>query len=211
MAPGLMRRMAPLALLLATALLATVADASAQLPAALRDGRRVLSFGALTGGGGIVGYSVMTSSRNAFTIDFMADGSFLTGESSLNDVTTAEQDAVSFDVFVAPGFRRYMAGRGDVASYVAARALLGFEGQINESTDGAGTVSRTESWAPVGGAAVGFGFEWFVTDEMSLRGEVALDGTYTYRSQSASNGSENVTQVIDFGLGQSAIVFSIWF
>ena len=211
MAPRIpMRRCLAAALFLA-AMLSSTADVAAQRPAALRDARRALSFGVLTGGGGVVGYSVMTSARTAFTIDFMADGSLLTSESSMNDVATGKADAVSLDVFLAPGFRRYMGGRGEVASYVAGRALFGFETQITESVNAGGEVFRNESSSPSGGAAAGFGLEWFVTDEMSLRGEVALDATYTYRRQSTSAGAENVSHLIDFGLGQSAVVFSIWF
>ena len=211
MAPRILQRILPGVLLLLSALLSTAADASAQRPAAVRDGRRALSFGVLTGGGGMVGFSLMASARTAFTLDFTADGALLTAETAQDDVTTGEQDAVSFDFFFAPGFRRYMGGRGEVASFIAMRALLGFEGQIDETTDGAGTVFRNESWSPSAGAALGFGLEWFVTDEMSLRGEVAVDGTYTRLSQSNSNEAEVVSSILDFGLGQSAVVFSIWF
>lgn len=69
-----------------------------------------------------------------------------------------------------------------------------------------------EAWSPTGGAALGFGLEWFASDAMSLRGEVTLDGTYTYRKGSySSGGGEDVSHRIDVGLGQSALAFSIHF
>src|SRR5688500_17819308 len=148
MAPRILQRLA-LALLLATALLATADAASAQRPAALRDGRRALSFGVLTGGGGTIGLTMMTSARNAFTLDFQADGLLATSETTEGDVSQGESELLIASVTLSPGFRRYMAGRGEVASYVGARALLGFSSSINESTAPDGTVSRTEQWGPL--------------------------------------------------------------
>lgn len=209
MAPRILQRMA-LGLLLAAALLSTAEAASAQRPAALRDGRRALSFGVLTGGGGMIGFSMMTSARTAFTLDFQANGLLTTSETTDNDVSIGESEVLIASVTLAPGFRRYMAGRGDVASYVGARALFGFTSNINESTAADGTVTRSENWGPHAGAAAGFGLEWFVTDEMSLRGEVVLDAIYDY-SKSTNGSREQTVQQIQAGLDQSAVVFSIWF
>ena len=209
MAPRILQRLA-LGLLLATAFLATAEAASAQRPAALRDGRRALSFGVLTGGGGMIGLSMMTSARTAFTLDFQAAGMLSTSETTDNDVSLGEGETLIASVTVAPGFRRYMAGRGDVASYIGMRALLGFSSNINESTAADGTVTRTEQWGPHAGAAAGFGLEWFVTDEMSLRGEVVFDATYDYR-KATNDTREQTVQQISAGLDQSAVVFSIWF
>ncbi|HEX6589968.1 MAG TPA: hypothetical protein VF039_13270 [Longimicrobiales bacterium] len=211
MAPRMLRRALPLACLTFSLLLVLPLDASAQRPSALRDGRRALSFNVLTSGGAGLGYSVMLSPRSAFTIDFNGDVSLISTENSTDDAVTGETDSFDGEITLAPGYRRYMAGRGEVASYIAAKALLGFASSINENTAVDGSVTRVEQWSPLAGAALGFGLEWFVTDEMSLRGEIALDGTWEYRNSSNSSGSEQTSHVIEAGLGQSGIAFSIWF
>ena len=210
MAPTTLRRVLPLALL-SIAVLATATDAAAQRPAALRDGRRALSFNVLTSGGAGLGYSMMVTPRTAFTIDFNGDAVLVGSDRSTNDVVEGGEDRFDGEITVAPGFRRYMAGRGEVASYIAGKALLGFAASIEETTAADGTELRSEDWNPLAGGAFGFGLEWFVTDEMSLRGEVALDATWERRSSSTSADSEVTTTVIRAGLGQSGIAFSIWF
>lgn len=210
MAPGILRRCLPLALL-AIAILASADDAAAQRPAAVRDGRRALSFNVLAAGGAGLGYTLMVTPRTAFTIDFNGSAMLRTSETGESGVLESESDHFNGQVTIAPGFRRYMAGRGDVASYVAGRAMLGAYSSIMESRLADGTGTRTESWSPFAGGAAGFGLEWFVTDEMSLRGETALDVTWEYRHDKNNADREQTSTILRAGLGQSAVTFSIWF
>lgn len=177
------------------------------LPAELRDGRRSLSFAMFTGGGTAIGLGFMMSSRTAFTLDLQADASIGRSEVADGEVVVNEREDWHLRLAVAPGFRRYMAGRGDVASYVAGRLLLGVDGASSATT-----TRRARFWAPRAGTALGFGLEWFVTDAMSLRGEAVVDAAFRYSHRTADpDGSEDTSWRLDAGLGQSALALSIWF
>jgi hypothetical protein len=191
--------------LVTAVLTATPTVASGQLPSELRDGRRALSMGLLANDGANVGFSLMLTSRTALTLDISGNAALLSDEDAAQ-----ESDQFVGQAFLAPGFRHYMAGRGDVASYLAGRALLGFETMVRETTDDAGETSRTEMSAPSAGGAVGFGLEWFATDALSVRGEVVLDATWT-RATADNDGLEQETTSLRAGLGQSALTISILF
>ena len=196
---------------LATTLLAADPSAvSAQLPGELRDGRRALSMGLLADSGATVGFSIMLTSRTALTIDVMGSATLSSAEAEQGGVSAGETDAFLANVHFAPGVRRYMAGRGDVASFVALRALLGYETFVRETTDPDGTVDRTERRIPSVGGAAGFGLEWFATDAMSVRGEVVLDGTYRRSTEEFGNVEQRFTSM-RVGLGRSALTVSILF
>ena len=183
--------------------LVVAAPAAAQVPHAVRDGRQALSFGVLTNGSGMIGYSLMLSPRTALTIDAQADAAL----GSVEQVDF-DRDTFQLEALLAPGLRHYMSGRGPVASYLAGRALFGLDGTVVRTTT-AGTTERDEFWTPMAGGALGFGLEWFVTDAMSLRGEAALEGTYRWSSNDGP--PESSTSTLHLGLGQSQLALSILF
>jgi len=181
------------------------------LPSELRDGRWALSFGASLGGG-FLGYTNMTSSRTAFTLDLSASGGFLTGENEEADTIVSTRESAQVFATIQPGLRWYGRGRGDVASYVGAHLILGVEGYYNELQD-EDDVRSSQSWAPVGGIGAGIGLEWFVTDALSLRGEIGASADYSYRYSERVDLSVEQTREhsVRGRIGTTGLAATLWF
>ena len=201
-------------ILLAAPLSAQQPAPTRTLPAELRAGRWGISAGVF-GGGGTLGWFRMTSSRNAFTLDLTASGEALLGETEHSEFNTTTTDRLIVRASVEPGFRRYGAGRGDVASYFAGNLALGVEGSVfeteNEQED---YYSYSEAWSPFGGIGMGIGVEWFPTDALSLRAQVGGNAEYMWRAARANGGSgveERTEHIIRAGIGTTGLAASIWF
>ena len=186
------------------------ATPSRAMPTALRDNRWALGFGVFGGGGFGVGYTNMTSARTAFTIDVDVDGYGFMGDIERNDTVLAERRGASVYASVAPGFRRYTAGRGAVASYFAGRLPIGINGQGYEDEDEEGLTSYGR-WTPFVGAEAGWGLEWFPTDALSLRGEFVLGARYGYEYQFGADSSESRQHNLSVDIGGSGLSASLWF
>lgn len=182
------------------------------LPAELRDGRWAISFGVFTGGGAL-GWSRMVSRRSAFTLDFA--GTAAVGLAELQqDSLTHDRNALTASLSLAPGIRRYLSGRGEVASFFAMRVPVGVDVRISEIDDESGS-ARLERWAPSVGLQLGLGIEWFPTDALSLRGELVAGGSYSYAvaEQRSFSGAtlEERDHSLTLGLGRSGLAAALWF
>lgn len=204
-------RLALLLALMASPLAAQQATTSGTRPPELRDGRWGLSFGVGYDGAG-VGFSHMMSARTAFTMDLRGHGSYTLAETEQADTIVEQREHVDFRVTVSPGFRRYGSGRGEVASFVGAHAILGFEGYSSEH-DREVAYYYHRRLAPLGGLGFGVGLEWFVTDALSLRGQIGANATYTYREHESVDNAVTQTREhsIQGNLGPTGVTATFWF
>ena len=195
---------------LATPLAAQQAVPARGLPPELREGRWGVSFGVFSGGGSL-GLFRMTSVRNALTLDVRAHGHVALTESE--DATrVVDQEQANFRVSIEPGFRRYGAGRGEVASFFAANAVLGVEGHVYE-TETVGYYRSSQTYAPFGGVGAGLGVEWFATDALSLRAQVGgvVEYSYRYSETTDSPVEQRREHIIRGNIGGAGLSGSIWF
>ncbi len=173
------------------------------MPSALRGGRWAMDFVLAPNTEG-AGVWRTQSRRNAIGLDI--SGSFRLDETTLETPDTVIENAQArVSVVLEPAYRRYLGARGPVASFAEIGALVTLDGFAMDD----GTEDDTD-WRTAFGGSVGFGLQWFVTDQFAMATEIGVRASY-----SIDDDEEDLTEVrnrsLFVGVNQPLVRFSILF